>query len=159
MLNAKQEQYVQNIVKGMSQREAYKQAYNVNYKDEAIDSKACVLFKTDKIQERYKELIKQTAKETIISVQERKELLTKIAKAEEYETYSGNDGEMYTTPPRIDTRMKALDILNKMDGEYVQKVESNVQQNISIDKATIELLNNVAERVGKNEREATDNNK
>lgn len=133
MLTAKQEKFVQNLVKGMSQREAYKNSYNAsNMKDNVIDNKACALFKQDEIRVRYEELINATAKKTILSVQERKELLTKIAKAEEYETYSGNDGELYTTPPRIDTRMKALDILNKMDGEYITKVEGNINSDITI---------------------------
>lgn len=134
MLTAKQEKFVQNLVKGMSQREAYKNSYNAsNMQDDSIDVKASQLFKQDKIRVRYDELIDMTAKETILSVQERKELLTKIAKAEEYESYSGNDGELYTSPPRIDTRIKALDTLNKMDGVYIQKVEgNNINQNINM---------------------------
>ena len=126
MLTAKQEKFVQNLVKGMSQREAYKNSYNAsNMKDATIDVKASLLFKQDKIRVRYDELIDKTAKKTIISVQERMELLTKIAKGEEYETYSGNDGELYTSPTKVDTRMKAIDTLNKMDGVYIQKIESN----------------------------------
>jgi phage terminase small subunit len=138
MLTPKQEKFVQNLVKGMSQREAYKNSYNAsNMKDETIDVKASILFKKDKIRVRYDELIERTAKKTILSVQERKELLTKIAKGEEYETYSNSDGEIYTTPPRIDTRLKAIEQLNKMDGVYIQKVESN--SNITIDNPYKEL--------------------
>ena len=37
-LNVKQEKFIQNIVKGMSQREAYKEAYNATYADKDIDS-------------------------------------------------------------------------------------------------------------------------
>ena len=37
MLNIKQEKFIQNIIKGMSQRQAYKDAYNANYSDKAID--------------------------------------------------------------------------------------------------------------------------
>jgi phage terminase small subunit len=132
MLTTKQEKFVQNLLKGMSQREAYKSSYNAsNMKDETIDSKASILFKDEKVRARYEELTERTAKKTIISVQERMELLTKIAKGEEYETFSGNDGELYTTPTKVDTRMKAIDTLNKMDGVYVQKIESN--SNVTID--------------------------
>lgn len=132
MLTAKQEKFVQNLIKGMSQREAYKNSYNAsNMKDSTIDSNASRLFADSKVLARYEELTERTAKKTIISVQERMELLTKIAKGEEYETYSGTDGELYTTPPRVDTRMKAIDTLNKMDGVYIQKIESN--SNVTID--------------------------
>ena len=138
MLTAKQEKFVQNLVKGMSQREAYKNSYNAsNMKDATIDSNACRLFADSKISARYNELIERTTKKTIITAQERMELLTRIAKAEEYETYSGNDGELYTTPPKIDTRMKAIDTLNKMEGVYVQKIESN--SNVKIDNPYKEL--------------------
>ena len=138
MLTVKEEKFVQNLLKGMSQREAYKNSYNAsNMKDNVIDNKACALFKQDEIRVRYEELIKATAKATIMSVQERMELLTRIAKGEEYETYSGNDGKLYTTPPRVETRMKAVDTLNKMDGVYIQKIESN--SNVTIDNPYKEL--------------------
>ena len=147
MLTAKQEKFVQNLVKGMSQREAYKNSYNAsNMKDNVIDNKACALFKRDEIRVRYEELIKATAKATIITAQERMELLTRIAKGEEYETYSGNDGELYTTPPKIETRMKAIDTLNKMEGVYVQKIESNsnVNMNNPYKELSIEELKKLA---------------
>lgn len=138
MLTAKQEKFVQNLLKGMSQREAYKNSYNAsNMKEATIDSNACRLFADSKILARYNELVDKTAKKTIITVQERMELLTKIAKGEEYETYSGNDGELYTTPTKVDTRMKAIDTLNKMDGVYIQKIESN--SNVKIDNPYKEL--------------------
>ncbi len=122
MLTAKQEKFVQNLVKGMSQREAYKNSYNAsNMKDATIDVKASLLFKQDKIRVRYDELIDKTAKKTIITVQERMELLTKIAQEED-------------TP--VD-KMKAVDLLNKMDGVYIQKIESN--SNVKIDNPYKEL--------------------
>ena len=59
-LTAKQERFVQNIVSGMSQREAYKNVYNAtNMKDETIDRKANELMKNGKITARYQELIKE----------------------------------------------------------------------------------------------------
>ena len=42
MVTPKQERFIQNIIKGMSQREAYRDAYPKNKsKDEVIDVKAC----------------------------------------------------------------------------------------------------------------------
>ena len=138
MLTVKQEKFVQNLLKGMSQREAYKSSYNAsNMKDETIDVKASLLFKQDKLRVRYEELIKMTEKATILSVQERKELLTRIAKSEEHEVSTGNDGELYTSPPNLYNRMRAIDTLNKMDGVYIQKIESN--SSITIDNPYKEL--------------------
>ena len=50
-LTLKQEKFVQNLIQGMSQREAYKTAFEVNYKDSAIDSKASDLLSKPHIQE------------------------------------------------------------------------------------------------------------
>jgi hypothetical protein len=59
-LTPKQEKFIQGIVSGLSQREAYKQAYNASrMKDEIIDVKACELFKNGKIKSRYGELIEE----------------------------------------------------------------------------------------------------
>ncbi len=57
MLTSKQEKFVQELIKGKSQREAYQAAYDAtNMKAATIDSKACLLFKQDKIRARYDEL-------------------------------------------------------------------------------------------------------
>lgn len=56
-LTIKQEKFVQGLFTGLSQREAYKQAYNCkNMKDETIDVKASVLANEDKIRVRLGEL-------------------------------------------------------------------------------------------------------
>jgi len=140
MLNAKQEKFIQNIVKGMSQREAYKDAYKVNYKDEAIDSKACALFNSDKVQNRYKELIKATEDEAIMSAIERKKWLTKVINGEikeESKYYDDHEVVIYEKDADIGTKIKALDTLNKMSGEYITKVEGNV--NLSYENAIKEV--------------------
>ena len=52
--------FIQGIVSGLSQREAYKQAYNTsNMKDETIDVRASKLFKEYKVSIRYNELINE----------------------------------------------------------------------------------------------------
>ena len=59
-LTSKQEQFLQALVAGTSQRQAYKEAYNAaNMKDKTIDERASVLFKNDKIKTRYNELLEE----------------------------------------------------------------------------------------------------
>ena len=62
MLTTKQERFVQELIKGKSQRQAYRIAYpsSKGWKDEAVDSKASTLFKNDKVKQRYDELYKKT---------------------------------------------------------------------------------------------------
>ena len=123
-LTTKQEKYVQNLVKGMSQREAYKNSYDASkMKDETIDSKASILFKEDKIRARYEELIKKTEDETIMSAKERKRWLTDVIKGKVTNTSYDGNGNSYENEAYISDKMKAVDILNKMDGEYIEKVK------------------------------------
>jgi phage terminase small subunit len=64
-LTQKQEQFIQELISGKSQREAYKQAYpnSVKWTDNAVDSRASRLLKTDKVLTRYKELQSRLKKE------------------------------------------------------------------------------------------------
>ena len=113
MLTKKQEMFVQNIINGMSQREAYKNAYSVKtMSDNAIDREASLLMKNPKLSQRFKELRDEFVKPTIMTAQERLEMLTEIVKASEEHD--------------INARLKALDIMNKMTGEYVTKVEGTL---------------------------------
>lgn len=135
MLTSKQEKYVNNLVKGMTQRTAYRDAYpsSKKWKDETVDSKASTLLKNEKVKERYEELIgKIRAKEekyTIMSALERKEWLTKVINNEilEEERYIV-DGKEITIkkPTNVKTKITALDTLNKMSGEYKTILGGNV---------------------------------
>ena len=124
MLNAKQELFVQNLVQGMSQREAYKQAYNATYNPNAIDNKASKLFKTDKVQARYKELMGEVKDEAIMTAIERRKWLTNVINGKVQEkieiTLSEGEKELIASKEAdLNTKMKAMDMLNKMDGEYI----------------------------------------
>lgn len=130
MLNAKQERFIQNIVKGMSQREAYKEAYNAKYKDEAIDNKASALFNKGEVQVRYKELMDQLEDESIMSAKERMKWLSNVISGKEKEeSYYYDDGEkiIYEKEADINTKIKAVDTLNKMSGEYKTILDGSVE--------------------------------
>ena len=132
MLNVKQEKFIQNIINGMSQRQAYKDAYNAKYKDEDIDSKASNLFNSDKVQARYKELMGKLEDEAIMSAKERMIWLSKIVNGEILEdvpVMTDSKNEKVNTikcPTKIDTKIKALDTLNKMSGEYTTNIKGNL---------------------------------
>lgn len=56
-LTLKQEKYVQELIKGHSQRQAYKKVYSCkNMTNKSIDEKASRLFNQVKVRSRYKEL-------------------------------------------------------------------------------------------------------
>ena len=59
-LTPKQELFVQGIISGLSQRQAYRQAYKAEkMSDETVDSKASELLKNGKVTVRYRELLKR----------------------------------------------------------------------------------------------------
>ena len=65
-LTSKSELFVQELIKGRSQREAYKTAYSTeNMKDKTIDEEASRLFAEDKVRARYYELQDRLRKEVL----------------------------------------------------------------------------------------------
>ena len=116
--SAKREKFVQNLIAGMSQRQAYLDAFpNARkWKDNTVDSRACELAKDSKILERLQTLQNQAVSKAIITREERMKILTEIAT---------------DTVQLPKSRMQAIDILNKMDGEYVKRIEATVTSPVS----------------------------
>lgn len=134
MLTPKREKFVRNLIEGMSQREAYKNSYNAEkMKDNTIDRKASELFKNGEVRARYNELLERTTKSTIMSVQERMEWLTGVLKGEVMDSYTW-DGEERETVPSMVNKLKAMDILNKMSGEYTtnHKISGDPNNPVSV---------------------------
>ena len=107
--NAKYENFIQAIAEGMSQRQAYLKAFpnSSRWKYETVDNKASKLFNTDEVQARYKELQNAAADAAILSRKDRMIILSSMA-------------EDLETPYKI--RVQAIDVLNKMDGQYIKRV-------------------------------------
>ncbi|GMQ74287.1 terminase [Tetragenococcus halophilus] len=109
--NPRHEKFVQCLITGMSQRKSYREAFkqSIRWKDTTVDSKASTLFKTDKVMERYKELLEEAQDEAIMTRKARMVLLSEIAESTE----------------EVKDQIKAIDTLNKMDGDYIQQIELN----------------------------------
>ena len=123
MLTDKQEQFVQNILQGMNQADAYRSAYpNNKMSDKTVWEAASRLMANSKVVARLSELRDKLANEKIMSAQKRMEWLTELIKNDDASNMD---------------KLRALDILNKMDGEYVQKIQAEVQTETTI---SIELV-------------------
>lgn len=131
-LNVKQEKFIQGIINGLSQRQAYKEAYEVNYDDNAIDVKASTLFNTDKVQVRYKELLQELEDKSIMTAKERMKWLSDVVKGNIKQISYGGNGENYENEAYISDKLRAIDTLNKMSGEYTTKVDANVNTEIRV---------------------------
>ena len=136
MLTDKQERFCQNIIEGMSQADAYRQAYpNNNMADKTIQENACRLAKNPKVKARIKELRDNLAKPSIMTAQDRLEFLTRVINGEQGEKeIQVIDGEPIEidVPTSLKNKLNAIDIMNKMQGEYVQKVEAEVTNAVNI---------------------------
>lgn len=118
LTNAKYEKFAQGIFEGLSQRKAYREAFpnSAKWKDSTVDSRASELYNTSEILVRLKELKESAADESIKSVTERKIWLSELV-----------DG--FGTPA---DKIRAIDILNKMDGVYTTKIEGSVNTDLNI---------------------------
>ena len=118
MLTMKQEKFVQGLIQGVSQADAYRSAYATkNMSDKTIHEAASRLVADSKVSARLSELREQMTRDTIMSAQDRLEWLT--------ETIHDKDVS-------IGDKLRAVDIMNKMQGEYVQKVEAEVTNAVNI---------------------------
>lgn len=117
MLTDKQERFAQCIaLEGMNNTDAYKECYNTeNMKDTSIWDCASKLRSNTEVAHRIDELKAQVVSPKIMTAIQRKEKLTEHANNED---------------PNVS--MKAIDLLNKMDGEYVQRIEADVNQDVVV---------------------------
>ena len=133
MITAKQERFVQNLVKGMNQREAHKDAYPNDMTDKQHDEEACKLLKIPKVYQRYNELKEQLTDEAIMSAKDRMKWLTDVVNNNQREevyikTKDGEDVKIGDKVADLNVKLKAIDLLNKMDGQYTEKVKIEAEK-------------------------------
>lgn len=127
--NAQYERYAQEIARGMSQADAYRAAYpkSVRYTAKTVYNKAWEMRRIPEVDARIQELQAEAAAAAVMDRQERLETLTTIARDE------------HMHPKQ---RMQAIDLINKMDAVYVQRVEANVHGDLSDAAAQVEAIMN-----------------
>lgn len=132
-LTANQEKFVQELIKGKSQREAYRIAYprSVNWKDEVVDVKASELLKNGKVLVRYNEindrLIKESEDECIVEAKNVLKELGRIAFAD------------VTDYANIVTIPRTQSVWNEDLGEYETKEVPDRYDQIVVLKDTVDL--------------------
>ena len=104
-LTDKQENFaIAYTLNGGNASKAYRENYDV--KDGTLEgtiwTAACLLLQTAKVSQRIDELRKQRFSTKILTIDERKQILSELS---------------------LDGDTKALDLLNKMEGVYIDKVE------------------------------------
>ena len=115
-LTIKQDNFCLEYIKSGNAAESYKQCYNTeNMKPESIYRKATELMANGTITARIEELRSKVVSKAIITLEQRKELLSRFAWEEE-----------------SDKAMKAIDLLNKMEAIYTIKQDITTNGSITI---------------------------
>jgi hypothetical protein len=127
-LTTKQEKYVQGLIAGLSQREAYRKAYpNSNkWKDSAVDSNASTLMKNTKVSQRYNELMDEHKEKALWTRED--SVKTLIWLVEKSMTSIEEHDEDYVRQGTSGALMSAVQELNKMEGFHSsEKVDLNAK--------------------------------
>ena len=142
-LTDKQEKFVQGLIAGKSQREAYRAAYpNCKASDKVVDVKASKLFDVDKVRIRYNEihdrLIKEAEDECIVTAKEVLAELKRIGFADikdflsfrTLKTIVGHDKE---TGEPIFGFSPIIELINsdQVDGKAIQEVSISAKGTFS----------------------------
>ena len=118
MLTAKQELFCQKIIEGMTQADAYRAAYSTkNMSDKTVWENASRIANDNKVKARLQGLRDTIAMDKVMTAQRRLEWLTERVLSEAESTSD---------------KLKAIEIMNKMTGEYVTKVEADVKNDVVV---------------------------
>lgn len=131
MLTPKQEKFCQCVVSGMTYKDSYMTAYDCNSDTTAINEGSKLALRED-IQERVKTLmvpLHKAAQQTFLSEREKKRSVL-------WDLIQNGDDNV---------KCRALDILNKMDAEYIninRNIDDNTPDISKLDTETLKRLSN-----------------
>ena len=138
-ITTKQELFIQGLIKGYSQREAYKMAYNCeNMKDSTIDNNAYKLMQNNEILTRYQELLNEHKQKDLYTREEAvNDLIWIKEKAREDIEHRGlkqaNGGHF----------LKSINELCQLEGLYPTKEENKKDTEEDIAKVLKEALEGI----------------
>ena len=114
-LTDKQEKFVQNVLSGMTQVEAYRDAYPGGRSSDAVVSKnASALLKKPHVQSRYEELLEKVRKEG-----ERRGVMTAAEVLEELSRIAAGENP----EAKVSDQLKALELLGKNHALFTDRHE------------------------------------
>jgi phage terminase small subunit len=98
--------------------------------DKTIHEAASRLMSDSKIATRIKELREQISSKNIMTAQERLEFLTGVingTRGEKIVEVIDGEAKEIEVPASMKNRLSAIDIMNKMQGEYTTKIEGDIK--------------------------------
>lgn len=126
MLNPKQEKFLREYAKSGNAGQAYQIAFGLSNANAARASSSRLL-KSPEIQARLAEIQAELASDTICQAKEIQERLTQIARRELSETIFLPNGEQVSKPTSIKDSCRALELLAKINGLFINKSELDLK--------------------------------
>ena len=120
MLTAKQEKFVQGLVSGLSQRQAYYEAFpnSKKWKPETVDNKASKLFKESEILARYNELMDEHKEKALWTREEAVNTLKWLIQKSVNSINSKEFDNGYVRQGTSGALLSAIQELNKLEDLY-----------------------------------------
>lgn len=125
-MNERQKKFAEYYAQSGNASESAKKA---GYSEKFAGQNADKLLKNTNIAEYIRELTDKAKDERILTAKDRQVMLSEIARDEEY---------------KAGDRVKAIDTLNKMTGEYITKIEGSVDMSSPFSGLTTEELRKLA---------------
>ena len=131
-LTPKQEKFVQALIAGKSQREAYKEAYNAaNMKNEVIDVRASELLKKSKVKVRYEELVNENKQKALYTLENSINDLIWIKEKAKEDILNQKKGLRQGNGTIYLNAVKELNLLNDLYPDKKAKEESKNEKDIA----------------------------
>ena len=153
-MTAKQEKYVQGLVAGLSQRQAYYKAYpnSKKWKERTVDSRASELLKQHNVLGRYNELMDEHKEKALWT---REDSVNKLIWLIEKATVSIEEhDEGYTRQATANALLNAVQELNKLellyplDRRQAKKVDAELEPDLEQDDKLLKFAEKLDEVYG-----------
>ena len=123
-LTAQQERFAQNIVKGLTPRDAYTDA-GYKARGRAASASASRLLTNANVQARISELAGEVKTASIADAREIQEFWSRVLRAEETEELLTKMGSLVEARARVSDRLRAAEALAKMQGLFSRTDDNN----------------------------------
>lgn len=131
VLSPKHERFCIEYAKSGNATKAYQSAFESNSKESA-QAAASRLLVDEKIQSRLRELSEELKKESIASIEELQQGLTKIFRGQATTPLLTKDGEVVEVPVSSKDRLKAAELLCKTFGAFITKQELAITESVPV---------------------------
>lgn len=131
-LNPRQEKFCIEYAKTGNATTAYQSAGFQSKSKESAQANSARLLADERIQERLRELSEEIKSQSIASVEELQQGLTKIFRGEMTTPLMTKDGEVIQVPVSVKDKLKAAEILAKTHGAFLTRQELNISESVPV---------------------------